>query len=291
MTDTTGTPPPSSTTPPPTDGTTNTDGAGGEAKSWLEQLPEGMRADKNLAKYESLEAFASGHLNALKRMGKDPNSLIEVPSKPDDEKAWGDLWGKLGRPEAPEGYQLQLAEGASDEDKAFVEGFRAVAHKAGMTQAQMAAAVGYLNEVTGKAAEDATARAEAAAAETTKALKAEWGDKYEIYSKEIPKLIEELGGKDAVDALNEEGMGNSPTLLKLFAKVADLRAEHGKLPGGGGGGGEADTVNTPYQAQMKLAQMHGDPAKSKALQDKNDPMHKAVMKEREDLLKQAYPAG
>ncbi|PIB96509.1 hypothetical protein CSW60_18550 [Caulobacter sp. X] len=274
------------------DGTTSTDPAGaggGEAKSWLEQLPEGMRADKNLAKYESLEAFASGHLNALKRFGKDPNSLVEVPSKPDDEKAWGDLWGKLGRPEAPEGYQLQLAEGASEDDKAFVEGFRAVAFKAGMTQTQMAAAIGYLNEVTGKAGEAAAAHAEAAAAETTKTLKAEWGDKYDVYSKEIPKLIEDLGGKEAVEALNQEGMGNSPTLLKIFAKFADLRAEHGKLPGGGGG--ETETVNTPYQAQMKLAQLHGDQAKAKALQDKNDPLHKAVMKEREDLLKQAYPAG
>ena len=249
-----------------------------------------MRADRNLSKFESLEAFANGHLNALKRFGKDPASLVEVPAKPDDEKGWGDLWGKLGRPEKADGYQLTLGEGATAEDKAFAEGFREVAHKAGLTQAQMGAAVGYLNEVTGKAVADAAAAEVAAAEETGKTLKAAWGDKAPIYEKAIPALIEELGGAEAVEKLNADGLGNSATLLQMLAKITDLRAEQTQLPGGGGGG-DAQGVMTPYQAQAKIAELHGDAKKMEALMDKNHALHKATKEERERLLKVAYPNG
>lgn len=264
-------------------------GGTGEAKSWLEQLPETIRGDRNLAKYESLEAFANGHLHALQRFGKDPNSLVEIPTKPDDEKGWGELFNKLGRPETADAYQITLGEGATDADKAFVDGFKGIAHKAGLSQAQMGMAIGYLNEATAAAGKQAEEAAAAAAAETTKSLKAEWGDRFDVYSKEIPKLIADLGGEDAVEALNADGLGNSATMLRLLAKISDMRAEPGALPGGGTAGG-ATGPSTPYQAQAALATLHGDPGKMKALQDKSDPLHKVVLAEREALLKQAYPA-
>ncbi|TCS14549.1 hypothetical protein EV278_107198 [Caulobacter sp. BK020] len=252
-----------------------------------------MRADRNLAKYESLEAFANGHLHALQRFGKDPASLLEVPAKPDDEKGWGELFNKLGRPETADGYKLDLDEGASDADKAFADGFKAIAHKAGLSQAQMGAAVGYLNETIQKAHQEAAEAAKAAAAECQKVLGAAWGDKKAVYETEIPKLLGDLGEKLKIegvfDKLNAQGLGSSPELLQILAAVTDMRAEPGALPGAGAG--EAGRPATPYQAQAALSALHGDPAKLKALQDRNDPLHKTVLAEREALLKQAYPAG
>lgn len=263
-------------------------GGGGEPKSWLESLPETMRGDRNLAKYESLEAFAKGHINVLARMGKDPERLIEMPAKPDDVAGWDAFWAKLGRPAKADEYKIALADGANDQDKAFLEGFRETAHKAGLTQAQLEAAVGYVSGITTKAAADATAASEKAAAETTAALKGEWGGKFDTYTKEIGKLIEDLGGAEAVEALNADGLGNSQTLLKMLAKVVDLRAEPGSLPGGRGGG--SDLGMTPYQAQGALAAFHGDAAKMEALNKKDHPMHKVVYEERQNLLKAAYPS-
>lgn len=262
-------------------------GADGGATSWLESLPEALRGDRNLAKYESLEAFANGHINTIKRLGKDPERLIEMPAKPDDTAGWDEFFGKLGRPAKAADYAITLGEGADDRDKAFLEGFRETAHKAGLSQTQMAAAVGYVNQVTVQAAEAATAEADKRAAETQTALKAEWGDKFDLYQKGIGKLIEDLGGAEAFGALEADGFGDSLPLMRILAKMTDKLAEGG-LPGGGDKG--VTGAKTPYQAQAEISALHADPVKRKALEDKNDPLHKVVLAERDGLLKLAYPS-
>jgi hypothetical protein len=85
---------------------------------WLEQLPEKLRGDPNVAKYESLDALVQGHLNAVKRMGVKPERLLTLPEKLDDAKAMAEVYAKLGRPDTPDGYGLKVADDATDEVKA-----------------------------------------------------------------------------------------------------------------------------------------------------------------------------
>lgn len=248
-----------------------------------------MKGDHNVTKYDSVEKFVEGHLHALKRMGVSPERQIVLPEKPDDPGAMDEVYAKLGRPDDPKGYELKLGDGATEEDRQFAEGFREVAHKAGLSQAQMGAAIEYLNGVTGKAIEDA-ATAEAAAATACRAeVTSEWGEKTKIYDVEIPKLIEELGGKDAVEKLNADGLGSSATLLKVLAKVSDMRAEPGKLPGGDAPGGQ-NRAMTPAEAQSTLNARNADKEWGAALRQKNHPRHADVLAERQRLLAFINPA-
>jgi len=219
---------------------------------------------------------------AEKRLGVPANRLLTIPDKPEDAEGWGKIYAAIGRPETIEGYGVELAEGATDADKAFIDKFVEKAHAAGASKAVVESAIEVLNEAVAQALKDeeeaTKARAEACRAEVKKV----WGAKTEIYDQEITKLIEDLGGKDAIEALNNEGLGSSPTLLKLLAKVCDLRSEQGDLPGAGNN--RQDRGMTPDQARAARMALEADSVKGVALRDRNHPQHDAVMAERKKLL-------
>jgi len=259
------------------------------AAKWFEALPEAMRQDHSVTKYDSLEKMVEGHQHALKRLGTPAERLLALPEKMDEPGALDEIFGKLGRPDAPEGYQLTLADNASDADRQFVEGFRAVAHKAGLSQGQMVAAVGYLNEVTGQAMQAQQAADEAASRQCRAELDKAWGGKAKVYDAEIPRLLGELDtklnlGGGLVDELNANGLANSPKLLQVLAAITDMRAEPGVLPGAGNGGGGDGRGMTPAEAQSTLNARNADGEWMKALRDRNHPRHAEVLAERQRLL-------
>lgn len=248
--------------------------------SWRDSLPDALKADLTLAKYNTAEDLARAHVHATKRLGASPEQLLVIPKDPADEAAMGEIYDKLGRPKAATDYKIELSEKADDQDKAFVEGFRAVAHKAGLSQPQLAAAVGYLNEVTMNAAAEQEAASVAAQAATQAELKKEWGAKYDTYAKEIGNFLVTEGGQSLLDELNAKGLGNSIGLSKLLAKMMDKVAEP-EAPGGEGGRPNvAGGAMTPVQAQAKLKDLETNPA----LRDKLHPQHAAIMAERRQLL-------
>jgi hypothetical protein len=261
---------------------------GGEDAPWFATLDPALVKDRNVTKYESVEALARAHVAAIKRFGKDPAQLLEVPEKPDDKEGWGKLWGALGRPETIDGYGFKPIEGVADADNAAVGGFIEKAHGLGASKAVVDAAIETLIEVRTKGEEARLAAREAQTRTVTETLEAEWGDRFPVYKNEIGKLILDSGGEALVEELNELGLGNSVGLNRLLASLIDKRAEPETLPGGGGAPPGSDAM-TPYQAQGKLAEIHGSAEKQAILLDKNHAQHKTLMEERERLFKVAYP--
>lgn len=247
-----------------------------------------------MVKYGSVEALAQGHVETLKRFGKDPSRLIEIPEKPDDKAGWDAVHKALGRPDKPEDYGVSIFEGASEGDQKFAKDFVEKAHAAGASQAVVAAAIETLNEAGAAAAAAAQAAREVETKAVQDQLKKDWGDKHDHYTKAIGKLLldggdqiaGEGGGERLVEEMNAKGLGNSPVLMKLLASLLDKQAEPEGLPGGGRGDGGA---MTPYQANAALAALHGDDKKRAALEDRNDPLHATVLAERNALIKMANP--
>lgn len=247
---------------------------------------EDLRGYQSIVNAKSPEDVGRMLKAAESRLGVPADRLLTLPDKPDDADAWSKVWNALGRPEKPEDYGVKLGEGATDQDKAFMDKFVSKAHAAGANKAVIAASVEVLNEAVQQAAqEQAEADKQAAQAAVDLTAKA-WGAKAEIYRAEIPKLLDTLGAElkidGLVDKLNTAGLGNSPELLMVFAAITDKLAEHDGLPGGGQGG--SATTLTPDQAKAARLALEADAEKGVALRDRNHPQHAAVMAERNKLF-------
>lgn len=284
MTDTTNNTPSgdSSQTTTPNDQT----GATGSDAPFYATWPDDLRGYQSIVNAKSPEDVGRMLVAAEKRLGVPADRLLTLPDKPEDAEAWSKVWNALGRPESPDGYGVQLGEGATDADKAFMDKFVQKAHAAGANKAVIAASVEVFNEMVQQAHEQQAEADKQAAQHALDVTAKAWGAKAEVYKAEIPKLLETIGAElkieGLVDKLNAAGLGNSPELLQVFAAITDKFAEQESLPGGGRDGG--DTKLTPDQAKAARRALENDPEKSVALRDRNHKDHAAVMQERNRLL-------
>jgi len=169
----------------------------------------GEDTKKLLAKYKTPKDAFEAHSNVDKMIGES----IRLPKKDatDEEKAaqMSRVYNKLGRPETPEGYKLELPEGLPDALKPSEEStkeFFAWAHKQGLTQGQAQAIANLQAEKLINGLEEATAAQETATANAKAekaakqekalgALKAEWGDDYE-HKMQCAEKAYDVYGKD-----------------------------------------------------------------------------------------------
>ena len=189
--------------------------------TWTDGLPEDVASHPAMSNVKDVTDLANQFINAQGLIGRSiqiPSDdaseeqwakfnerMTQVPSvyrTPTTEDEWGEMWGKLGRPEAPDGYGIDKPE--------FSQAF----HKANLTKEQAQA----LNEWM--AEQDSTYQAESDAAHEARVgeLKEEWGRAYDsrvdLAQKAVRFLDEQVGG--LVDYLNDSGAGNDPQMIKLF---------------------------------------------------------------------------
>lgn len=161
--------------------------------AWIESLPEELRAHDDFKGKE------------LAQVAKDYLELKEkVPIVP----------------ESPAAYELTVPEGMSV-NQPLMEGFKDVAHKAGLTKEQASAINDYYNGSVKVEHERALAETETA----KEALRAEWGDAYaknlEFANLAFAKFVpEKLRGR-----IIASGEGRNPDLIKAFLAVSQAVSE------------------------------------------------------------------
>lgn len=216
---------------------------------------------------------------ATKKLGVPADQLLRTPTDPNDKSQYEAIYKALGAPDKPDGYQIDLGQGATDADKAVAQAFAAHMHAEGPfpPQAVAAAAAFWQKQVADQTAADLQAAADATKAAETE-LRTAWGAAYDQNKAAIGKLLADHGGPDLVKELDASGFGDSPKLAQFLAKLVDKMAE----PGPTADGQNADTpkVMTPGQAKAARLALEGDPVKSRALHDAAHPQHKAVVDER-----------
>lgn len=133
-------------------------------------------------------------------------------------------------PAAPADYTLQL-DGVLDADS--VAEMKAAFKAAGVSQEQAQAHAAGLERAISTVNERAKAAA-AKAAETTLRADPEFGGaNYEKTLADAKAAAVALGGEEALKELDASGLGNSPALIKMFAKLAKSGVVKGEFVAGG----------------------------------------------------------
>lgn len=229
---------------------TTTQGGGGAAP-WYGQADEATAAYitnkgwdnpiKAIESYRNLEKFAGGSKNLLEIPGPDAE-----PSKLDE------FYNRLGRPDAPEKYDLKVPEGGSPE---LTDWFKQTAHKHGLTTKQAGALYSEWNAKSGETMQSMEAEARQQSEKAIGDLKKEWGQGFDKQIDMGKRAVTALGFDQPTLSAYEAKLGTAD-MLKLFAKLGSKMGEDSFEDGNRGGGSGFGT--TPAEARQQIADLKSD---------------------------------
>lgn len=193
-----------------------------------------------LNSYRNLEKFAGGSKN-----------LIELPGVDADQAAMDAFFGKLGRPDSADKYDLKMPDGA---DAELANWFKQNAHKAGLNGKQAASLFDAWNEMSGARLQAMQQQAMADSEKAIADLKREWGQGYDGQIDSGKRAVAALGyTAEQLDAI--EGKLGTADMLKLFATIGSKMGE----PSFEGGERSGTSFGlTPASAKQQIADLKMD---------------------------------
>jgi len=249
-------------------------------ETWRSSLPEDIRENPTLGKYDSIEKLAAAHINLQSHLGRDKIS------KPVTEDDWNDVYNFLGRPEDATEYELAFPDNIPNEVKsAFDEGtmnaFREKAHSLGMNQQQVSELFGWYAKLQGQGMSQMADQQAASLEEGEAALREKWGRAYDQNVDFAKKAFEKYGGDDLAQIMDTSGLGNHPAVLEAFAQIAKATMPDKELIGPTNGG---QTALTPEEARLEAQKIMANPAYT----NRRHPEHAGLVKQVQRLFERAH---
>jgi len=210
----------------------------GDAGSWFDSLPDGIKAEKSLEAFKGkpISAVVESYVNAQKLVG----GSLRVPgkdAKPEDiEKFHNEAYDKLGRPASPDKYTFQKpnVDGVTVDDKA-VQSFLPVAHKLGLNSKQVEGLLQFQADLTAASAPNHAENF----AQTMKDLTdgdeqtPGWGSTAPRYIAVAKRALETMFHPDAQKAIIDSGLGNNAHFIRAMFQVGKMGMEDGLVIGEG----------------------------------------------------------
>lgn len=268
-------------------------GGGQQLPEWYGGLSEANRTALAAKAYESPDALAAAFVEAEKKIGAKG---IIVPGKDAKPEDWDPVWNALGRPEAPDKYDLNGFERPEGWNTEAEKGFLAAAHKAGLPNGMARFALEHYRDLAVSQIELNRAEQQAQLKDWETGLKGEWGGEYDAKldkAKLAVRAVAEatLGDKagEVAQYLDDSGLGWHPGLTKMFAALHDhlQLGEDGKLVGTHQSGGPATASGAKAELEALEKAARSDP--KHPLWDRDHPEHKATVATRAALYAKAFP--
>lgn len=235
---------------------------------WKAALEEDLRMDPSMKHINDVGALAKSYVHAQRQLGADK---IVVPSKHASEEDWNAVFSKLGKPETLEQYELKPLEGNTTDDEVFSK-FKEIAYANNLLPQQAQKVYDWYNSLAGEMVEKQRIENEGLYNEQLQGLKQEWGDGFTDKVQLAQGAVLHVGGEDLKNYMNESGLGNDVTLIKAFAKVAEVLGEDkfqdGRIFTGG---------YTVEDSKQKVEEVMGDV--NNPYFDRKHPGHAAAVKE------------
>tara|TARA_S200002703_G_scaffold14163_1_gene12212 strand:+ start:72 stop:935 length:864 start_codon:yes stop_codon:yes gene_type:complete len=194
------------------------------AKSWKEAIPEDLRNDPNISKFTELEALAKSYVNATRMIGQDK---VAVPNNNSTEDQWNEVYDKLGRPESPDKYKLEIKSDVVPLDEGAIKSFAENAHQLGLNNKQAQGILEYYKNSMEGSAQQNQIDMETAQANAEQELRKEWGGNYEANIKKAGAVAKANMDANILDMQLKDGtrLGDHPSIIKGFANIANLMSE------------------------------------------------------------------
>lgn len=218
---------------------------------WRAVLPPELRNEKTLEKFKGPAELARSYVEIEKYRGRS----VAIPGPDATAQEKDAFLARLGRPETPDKYTLPLPE-SPDVDQNLVGDFKATAHRLGLTQEQLA---GITSWYAASPMGNPALASEAMQTKAVEVLRNEWGGAFDHNIKVANAGVgyaERMSGAQGLrELLESSGMGNHPTVVKLFQWIGKANSESGGIPR------DAQTRNVlgPEEAQAKINELMRTP--------------------------------
>ena len=232
-----------------------------------QNLPDGLAHEPSLQNFDSVDKLAKSYTHLVKKMGVPAEQLLRLPGA---GEPMDDVYNALGRPETHEHYDM------SDYAPETTENFRQLAHEIGLNNNQANALFNaYIDSIAGQEESESEAF-DQFEVENTQALQKEWGGDFDKNVELARRAFMNFATPEAVEIMEQTGLGNHPEILKVFSRVGELLQEDSVLPGSStpilGG-------MNPAQAQQSIDAKMADPNFRNAYLDQYNPGHAEAVRE------------
>ena len=253
---------------------------------WRAALPEQMRGDPSLLKFNNIEDLAKSYVSAQQLIG---TKRLEAPQQNWDETKWGQFYDSIGRPKDHKAYVLpdgvKPREGISL-DEAKLDKARETFHKLGLTEKQGKEVLGYYIQSVNGVAEEQD-RALTTGRETAMAeLKGKYGDKLNEKIAAGRLAVEKVGGDQFKDWLSKTKAGDDPVFIDVMVKIGEMMSADSSRGAGGSGGSFGSEQQT---AVSEISTLKTNKEFMDALMTQHHPGHAAALERWTKLFTKAYP--
>jgi hypothetical protein len=194
---------------------------GGAPAAWFDAISDqDLRGFAQGRGWKDPGAVVESYRNLEKLTGVPADQLLRLP-KEDDADGWKSVWGRLGRPETADGYQLPVPDGMPGE---FAKAASAKFHELGIPAKQAQALASWWNESQSAAMQQQeTARTQQSEADLA-ALRSEWGNNYDAEVEKGKRAARQFGFD--IETLEKmEGAVGTAGLLKMMSKIGNALGE------------------------------------------------------------------
>jgi hypothetical protein len=240
--------------------------------TWKDSISQEFREDPNISKFTEIDALAKSYINATRMIGQDK---VAVPNQNSTDDQWNEVYSKLGRPESPDQYKLDVKSEVVPLDEGTIKSFAENAHKLGLNNKQAQGILEYYKNSMEGSAQQAQIDTETAQANAEAELRKEWGRSFDENIKKAGAVAKANMNPEILDMQLKDGtrLGDHPAVIKGFANIANLMSEDKMI----GTGEDNSTSGRDYQSEI-----------SSLVNDKDGPYWNKAHPEHDKVVQQVF---
>lgn len=215
-------------------------------RDWMKDLPEPLKASKSLSKFTDQEWKANLAKSYVELEGKLGKSVV-LPAQDASAEDWQKFYERVGRPKAADEYAIDRGSAPDEQVKAF----KALAHEAGLTNAQANKMWKDLQKSSDAQRQAALEQYTARAKESDALLRKEYGALYDGKMADARKAYATVFDTDLQKEIAEAGLAANPRFIRVMAELGAQLKDDAFLRPAGDGGAKPKTYYDEIDARYK----------------------------------------